>query len=79
MQRSTIRLIALREIRDLLRDRRTLLIVLGLPALLYPAFVVVGLAWKLDMVITAVVMSKRPICTAHCRAPIMDWSSAKRN
>jgi sodium transport system permease protein len=49
MQRSTIRLIALREIRDLLRDRRTLLIVLGLPAVLYPAFVVVGLAFAVSL------------------------------
>jgi sodium transport system permease protein len=45
MRRSVVSLIARREVRDLLRDRRTLLIVLGLPALLYPAFVVVGLAF----------------------------------
>src|SRR6476469_7881234 len=45
MRRSVVRLIAAREVRDLLRDRRTLLIVLGLPALLYPAFVVVGLGF----------------------------------
>jgi sodium transport system permease protein len=49
MRRSVVRLIARREIRDLLRDRRTLLIVLGLPALLYPAFVVVGLAFAASM------------------------------
>lgn len=49
MRRSMIRLIAFREIRDLLRDRRTLLIVLGLPAILYPAFVVVGLAFAVSM------------------------------
>jgi sodium transport system permease protein len=49
MRRSVVRLIAHREIRDLLRDRRTLLIVLGLPALLYPAFVVVGLAFAVSL------------------------------
>src|SRR5262245_2269544 len=49
MRRTVVRLIATREIRDLLRDRRTLLIVLGLPALLYPAFVVVGLAFAVSL------------------------------
>src|SRR5215210_4781734 len=49
MRRSVIGLIAAREVRDLLRDRRTLLIVLGLPALLYPAFVVVGLAFVVSV------------------------------
>ena len=38
-------LIARREIRDLLRDRRTLMIVLLLPALLYPTFILVGLGF----------------------------------
>ncbi|HJZ91062.1 MAG TPA: ABC transporter permease subunit [Gemmataceae bacterium] len=50
MRRSIVRLIAAREIRDLLRDRRTLLIVLGLPAILYPAFVVVGLAFAFTLI-----------------------------
>src|ERR671931_94339 len=49
MRRSVIGLIVAREVRDLLRDRRTLLIVLGLPALLYPAFVVVGLAFAVSV------------------------------
>src|SRR5262245_8075270 len=49
MRRSIVRLIAAREIRDLIRDRRMLLIVLVLPALLYPAFVVVGLAFVVSM------------------------------
>jgi sodium transport system permease protein len=49
MRRSIVRLIARREIRDLLRDRRTLIIVLVLPALLYPAFVVVGLAFAVSL------------------------------
>jgi sodium transport system permease protein len=49
MRRSVVRLIARREVRDLLRDRRTLMIVLGLPAVLYPAFVVVGLAFAVSL------------------------------
>lgn len=49
MRFSTVRLIAGREVRDLIRDRRTLMIVLVLPALLYPAFVVVGLAFAITM------------------------------
>src|SRR5262245_15312258 len=49
MRRSVVRLIAGREIRDLLRDRRTILIILVLPALLYPAFVVVGLAFAFSL------------------------------
>jgi sodium transport system permease protein len=38
-----VRLIAGREIRDQLRDRRTLFLILGLPVLMYPLFVGVGL------------------------------------
>ena len=38
MRWSTIRLIATRELRDLLRDRRWLALLLGVPVLLYPAF-----------------------------------------
>src|SRR5262245_57641181 len=49
MRRSIVRLIARREIRDLLRDRRTLIIILLLPALLYPAFVAVGLAFAVSL------------------------------
>jgi len=40
---SVVRLIAAREIRDQLRDRRTLFLILGLPVLMYPLFVGVGL------------------------------------
>src|SRR5438067_265680 len=43
MRRSVVRLIAAREVRDQLRDRRTLFLILGLPALMYPLFVGVGL------------------------------------
>ncbi len=50
MNRSTVRLIFGREFRELVRDRRTLLIMLGLPAVLYPAFVVVGLAFAVTMI-----------------------------
>jgi len=40
---SVVRLIANREIRDQLRDRRTLFLILGLPILMYPLFIGVGL------------------------------------
>src|SRR6476469_2756672 len=73
MRRSVIRLIARREIRDLLRDRRTLLIVLGLPAMLYPAFVVVGVAFAASVmdqktVIGVVGMEHLPAARSHPEA-----------
>lgn len=73
MRRTVVRLIAGREIRDLLRDRRTLLIVLGLPALLYPAFVVVGLAFAVSVmdqktVIGVVGMEHLPLHQGHPEA-----------
>lgn len=73
MRRTIVRLIAKREIRDLLRDRRTLLIVLGLPALLYPAFVVVGLAFAVSLmdqktVIGVVGMEHLPAPKSHPEA-----------
>ncbi len=40
-----VRLIAAREVRDQLRDRRTLFLILGLPVLMYPLFVGVGLLY----------------------------------
>jgi sodium transport system permease protein len=43
MRWSVVRLIAKREVRDQLRDRRTLFLILGLPVLMYPLFVGVGL------------------------------------
>ena len=43
MRWPVVRLIAAREIRDQLRDRRTLFLILGLPILMYPLFVGVGL------------------------------------
>ena len=43
MRWSVVRLIAAREARDQLRDRRTLLLILGAPVLLYPLFVGVGI------------------------------------
>lgn len=45
MRRRVTLLIARREIRDLLRDRRTLLLILVLPLLLYPLFGLAGLAF----------------------------------
>jgi sodium transport system permease protein len=43
MRWSVVRLIAVREARDQLRDRRTMFLILGLPVLMYPLFVGVGL------------------------------------
>src|SRR5947208_8650687 len=42
-----VRLIWHRELRDLLRDRRWLFMLLGLPVLIYPAFGAVGLLFAL--------------------------------
>jgi sodium transport system permease protein len=42
MRWSVVRLITAREVRDQLRDRRTLFLILGLPVLMYPLFVGVG-------------------------------------
>jgi sodium transport system permease protein len=43
MRWSVVRLITAREVRDQLRDRRTLFLILGLPVLMYPLFVGVGI------------------------------------
>src|SRR5262245_40054091 len=43
MRWSVVRLIAVREVRDQLRDRRTLFLILGLPILMYPLFVGIGI------------------------------------
>jgi sodium transport system permease protein len=45
MRWSVVRLIARREVRDQLRDRRTMFLILGLPVLMYPLFVGVALAF----------------------------------
>lgn len=45
MRWPVVRLIANREIRDQLRDRRTMFLILGLPVLMYPLFVGVGLVF----------------------------------
>src|SRR5947209_18379374 len=45
MRWPVVRLIARREVRDQLRDRRTMFLILGLPVLMYPLFVGVGLAF----------------------------------
>ena len=42
MRWSVVRLITARELRDQLRDRRTIFLILGLPVLMYPLFVGVG-------------------------------------
>ena len=56
MRRPIIRLIARRELRDLLRDRRTLFIVVVLPALLYPVFGLVGILFAMTMLDQRVVV-----------------------
>jgi sodium transport system permease protein len=43
MRRSVVRLIAVREARDQLRDRRTMFLILGLPLLMYPLFIGIGI------------------------------------
>src|ERR1700688_1489702 len=43
MRWSVVRLITARELRDQLRDRRTIFLILGLPVLMYPLFVGVGI------------------------------------
>ena len=45
MRRPVVRLIAARELRDQLRDRRTLFLILGMPLLMYPLFVGVAFAF----------------------------------
>lgn len=45
MRWPVVRLIAVREARDQLRDRRTMFMILGLPMLMYPLFVTVGVVF----------------------------------
>src|SRR3954452_21550417 len=40
-----VSLIARRELRDQLRDRRTMFLILGLPVLMYPLFIGVGVVF----------------------------------
>jgi sodium transport system permease protein len=49
MHWTIVRLIWHRELRDLLRDRRWLFMLLGLPVLLYPVFGLVGFVFALTM------------------------------
>lgn len=49
MRRSVVRLIALREARDLLRDRRTVMLILVMPAVLYPFFGAAGYLFALSV------------------------------
>jgi sodium transport system permease protein len=45
MRWSIVRLISFREARDQLRDRRTMFLILGLPLLMYPLFIGVGVVF----------------------------------
>jgi sodium transport system permease protein len=56
MRRSIVRLIARRELRDLMRDKRTLFLILGLPIILYPVFVLVGILFAFSMLDQKVVI-----------------------
>jgi len=49
MRRSIVRLIAVRELRDLVRDRRTLFIIIGLPVVLYPVFALAGFLFAVSL------------------------------
>ena len=49
MRWGVVRLIAARETRDLLRDRRTVMLILVLPAVLYPFFGLAGYAFALSI------------------------------
>jgi sodium transport system permease protein len=49
MRRPIVRLIWHRELRDLVRDRRWLFMLLGLPVLIYPLFGLVGFVFALSM------------------------------
>lgn len=49
MRGSIVRLITLREMRDLIRDRRTVMLILVLPAVLYPLFGLAGYVFALSM------------------------------
>ena len=56
MRTAVVRLIAAKELRDLVRDRRTLLMTLGLPVLMYPLFGLAALAFALSLLGNPVVV-----------------------
>ncbi|MCE9533175.1 MAG: ABC transporter permease [Planctomycetes bacterium] len=56
MRRSIVSLIARRELRDLMRDRRTLFLILILPAVIYPVFALVGILFAMSMIEQKVVV-----------------------
>lgn len=47
MRWSVVRLIAFRETRDQLRDRRTMFLIIGLPLLMYPLFISLGILFAI--------------------------------
>lgn len=70
MRGRMLRLIAQRETRDLLRDRRTVMIIVGLPILLYPVFGLVAYLFALTMldqktVIGVVGLENAPVAREH--------------
>lgn len=50
MRWSVVRLIAVKELRDLIRDRRTVLLILVLPAVLYPLFGATGYLFAVSLI-----------------------------
>jgi len=65
-----LQLIARRETRDLLRDRRTVTIIIGLPILLYPVFGLVAYLFALSMldqktIVGAVGLENAPVVRDH--------------
>ena len=68
MRWPVVRLIAAREARDQLRDRRTLLLILGLPVLMYPLFVGIGVLFAAilqDKVLTVGVVGAEHLPPPH--------------
>ena len=49
MRWETVRLVWMRELRDLIRDRRWLFMLLGLPVLIYPLFGLVGFVFAVSL------------------------------
>src|SRR5205085_2039471 len=87
MRWSVVRLIWFREVRDLLRDRRTLFMMVGLPVLLYPAFGLIGFLFALSMLDQVAVVgvygqenlpaaTAQPTTTGPLPAQVAGWLAA---
>jgi sodium transport system permease protein len=84
MHRSVVRLIWQREVRDLLRDRRWLIMLLGVPVLLYPVFGLVGFVFAVTLLgrdVRVGVSGLEYLPTAVAQGPVgptaeLSWLSA---